>query len=110
MTGVKSIATMLLSARRIVYQSAIASTAPTSLLPLFLLPAFQPLTPSKRTFSSTPSHASQVGRAPISVPPEVTLRVLEPTVIFKSRRRGDGDENGPIIEVEGPRGLKDRLH
>jgi hypothetical protein len=74
-----------------------------------LLPAFQPLTLPKRTFSATPSHASQVGRAPISVPPEVALRVLEPTNASKSRRRGDEDENGPTIEVEGPRGLNHHM-
>ncbi|KAI9733908.1 MAG: hypothetical protein M1834_002563 [Cirrosporium novae-zelandiae] len=54
-------------------------SAPTASLPIFLVPA---LTRSKyqsyRSFSSSPSCKSRVGASTISIPPEVTLSVVDP--------------------------------
>ncbi|KAI9781747.1 MAG: hypothetical protein M1839_005740 [Geoglossum umbratile] len=68
----------------------------------FLLPAFQPLTPLC-SFSCSPSKASQIGRAPITLPPEVSLRLIEPPAP-KNKDRASRKETGPSVEVEGPLG------
>ncbi|KAG9239149.1 mitochondrial 54S ribosomal protein YmL16 [Amylocarpus encephaloides] len=90
---------MLSTARSRGLEKALTST-PTASLPSFLLPAF-PLTPV-RQFSSSPYRASQIGRAPLSIPPGVTLEVLPQTV-----KKSGGPIGAPlanIVKVEGPLG------
>ncbi|MCJ1313157.1 hypothetical protein MMC25_006834 [Agyrium rufum] len=70
-------------------------------LPDFLLPAFATST-STRQFSSSTAHKSRIGAAPVTIPPEVQFRILDP-----SGRRGDGARRiavPRIVEVEGPLG------
>ncbi|KAL8708890.1 MAG: hypothetical protein Q9225_007535 [Loekoesia sp. 1 TL-2023] len=76
--------------------------ATVSILPDFLLPAFQVLPRSSiRPLSTSAPRASRVGAAPIAVPPEVNLRLLEPP-----KRRGPVTRIEPpkTIEVQGPLG------
>lgn len=75
---------------------------PLSILPDFLIPAFQHNPPTTaRPFSTSPSHASRVGAAPIALPPDVHLRLLDPP-----KRRGAITRVEPpkTLEVEGPLG------
>lgn len=71
-------------------------------LPAFLVPALASL-PHASHFSTTPQCLSKIGRAPISLPPEVTFTVLQPPpqaggrVISRSQR-------GATVQIEGPRG------
>ncbi|RDL37172.1 putative 60S ribosomal protein L6 [Venustampulla echinocandica] len=89
---------MLSTARSKGLERAIAS-APSASIPSFLLPAF-PLVPA-RSFSSSSPRASQIGRAPISIPPEVSLTVLPPRI----RKNGWAPlGNRPTIKIEGPLG------
>ncbi|KAL8767089.1 MAG: hypothetical protein Q9209_006316 [Squamulea sp. 1 TL-2023] len=71
-------------------------------LPDFLVPAFQ-VTPSsiRRCFASSAPRTSRVGAAPIALPPEVNLRLLDPP-----KRRGAVTRVEPAktIEIEGPLG------
>ncbi|KAL8940850.1 MAG: hypothetical protein Q9216_002602 [Gyalolechia sp. 2 TL-2023] len=76
--------------------------AAVSTLPDFLLPAFQPHSRSiNRPFTTSSPHASRVGAASITVPPEVNLRLLEPP-----KRRGPITRIVPpkVIEIQGPLG------
>ncbi|KAF4637663.1 hypothetical protein G7Y89_g426 [Cudoniella acicularis] len=66
---------MLSTTRSKGLERAIAS-APSASIPAFLLPAF-PISQS-RPFSSTPQHASQIGKAALSIPPGVNFTVLPP--------------------------------
>ncbi|KAL8702907.1 MAG: hypothetical protein Q9201_003913 [Fulgogasparrea decipioides] len=73
-----------------------------SSLPDFLIPAFHTLPPSTtRSFSASARHASRVGSAPIALPPDVHLRLLEPP-----QRKGGVTRVEPskTLEVEGPLG------
>ncbi|KAL9603798.1 MAG: hypothetical protein Q9219_000907 [cf. Caloplaca sp. 3 TL-2023] len=65
----------------------------------FLLPAFQ--NASNRPFSSSSPRASRIGAAPIAIPPEVNLRLLEPP-----KRKGPATriQRPKTVEVEGPLG------
>ncbi|TVY92446.1 54S ribosomal protein L6, mitochondrial [Lachnellula willkommii] len=90
---------MLSSARSKGLERAIAS-APSASIPAFLLPAF-PIA-SSRSFSSSPSRASQIGRAPLSIPPGVDFNVLPPP----ARKNG---YFSPVVakstvRIEGPLG------
>ncbi|KAI4169739.1 MAG: hypothetical protein LQ343_005480 [Gyalolechia ehrenbergii] len=63
---------------------------------------FQPNPRStNRPFTTSPPHASRVGAASITVPPEVNLRLLEPP-----KRRGPITRIVPpkVIEIQGPLG------
>ncbi|KAH0559081.1 hypothetical protein GP486_004342 [Trichoglossum hirsutum] len=71
------------------------------------MPVFQPL-PSTCSFSCFPSRASQIGRAPISIPPEVSLQLIEP-LAPKHKHKARRIEAGPTVEVEGPLGKRKRL-
>ncbi|PBP25708.1 putative 60S ribosomal protein L6 [Diplocarpon rosae] len=76
------------------------SSAPSVSIPAFLLPAFPAV--SSRLFSSTPNHPSQIGRAPISIPPEVSFTILPPAI-----QKNDYDSSitaRPTVDIEGPRG------
>lgn len=76
---------------------------PLSSLPDFLLPAFQslPQSTTNRSFATSSPHASRVGAASITIPPEVNLRLLEPP-----KRRGVITRTPPpkVIEIQGPLG------
>ncbi|KAL8817854.1 MAG: hypothetical protein Q9223_003394 [Gallowayella weberi] len=71
------------------------------LLPDFLIPAFQ-VTPSPaRRFATSAPQSSRVGAAPIAIPPDVNLRLLDPP-----KRKGAITRVEPpkTIEIEGPLG------
>lgn len=74
-------------------------------VPDFLLPAFAH-SRSRRCFSGSPQCRSRIGSAPVSVPPEVNLRLLEPPPRRKTVSR---IETPQVIEVEGPLGWPDHL-
>jgi large subunit ribosomal protein L6 len=69
-------------------------------LPSFLLPAF-PLS-SSRSFSASAQRPSHIGRAPLSIPPEVTFTVHNP--IPKKNIKALDASADPIVEIEGPKG------
>ncbi|KAF8864832.1 putative mitochondrial 54S ribosomal protein YmL16 [Acephala macrosclerotiorum] len=88
---------MLSTARSKGLERAIAS-APTASIPAFLLPAF-PV--GSRSFSASTSRPSQIGRAPLSIPPEVNFTILPPPV----RKNGRAPIAArPTVEIEGPLG------
>jgi large subunit ribosomal protein L6 len=71
-------------------------------LPAFLIPAFSQLL-SARCFSTTYPTNSRVGGAPISVPPDVTLKFIDlPGMQFRGRAK---DMPKIAVEVTGPRGM-----
>ncbi|KAL8905259.1 MAG: hypothetical protein Q9171_006735 [Xanthocarpia ochracea] len=75
---------------------------PVTTLPDFLLPAFQVIPHiTRRSFASSAPRTSRVGAAPIALPPEVNLRLLDPP-----KRRGAVTRVEPpkTIEIEGPLG------
>ncbi|KAL8911608.1 MAG: hypothetical protein Q9172_007646 [Xanthocarpia lactea] len=75
---------------------------PVTILPDFLVPAFQVIPHiTRRSFASSAPRASRVGAAPIALPPEVNLRLLDPP-----KRRGAVTRVHPpkTIEIEGPLG------
>lgn len=71
-------------------------------LPSFLLPAF-PLS-SSRSFSASAQRPSHIGRAPLSIPPDVTLTINQSTV-KKNLKALDAAAN-PVVEIEGPKGTR----
>jgi large subunit ribosomal protein L6 len=70
-------------------------------LPTFLVPAFAPT--QNAHFSSTTQCRSKIGRAPLSLPPEVTFRILE-TPPKKQSRGISQSEPERSVEIEGPLG------
>lgn len=71
-------------------------------LPGFLVPAF--FRPQQSRFiSTTPRCRSRIGSAPLSLPPDVDLRILEPPPL----RNNDIFRADPPrkVEVQGPLGL-----
>jgi large subunit ribosomal protein L6 len=72
------------------------------ILPAFLVPAFAS---SKQSapFSSTSQCRSKIGRAPLSVPPEVTFTILE-TPPKKQSRGMIRTEPDRHVQIEGPLG------
>lgn len=72
-----------------------------SLLPDFLVPAVSVRTTS-RSFSRTSKCESRLAMSPLSLPPEVNMRVLDPP-----KRRAISRIPPPkVVEVEGPLGLR----
>ncbi|KAI9886089.1 MAG: hypothetical protein M1823_002107 [Watsoniomyces obsoletus] len=57
----------------------------------------------KRLFSSSASYASRIGRAPVSIPAEVNLRIIDPTTSGKRLQRSRIPPT-PVVEIEGPLG------
>lgn len=90
---------MLSSARARGLERAIASSSSIS-IPSFLVPAFHvaPL----RAFSATTSSQSQIGRAPLSIPPEVNFSIIQPVESRNDRALGVSPR--PIASIEGPLG------
>ncbi|TAQ89373.1 hypothetical protein B7494_g2328 [Chlorociboria aeruginascens] len=89
---------MLSTARAKGLERAIVS-APSTSLPSFLLPAFPPS--QLRSFSASPNRPSHIGRAPLSIPPEVNFTILPPS---RKKSRTSHVQTGPTVEVEGPLG------
>lgn len=73
-----------------------------NLIPDFLIPAFF-CTKSIRLFSTAQKRQSKVGAAPLSVPKEVNLRILEP--LKQGKRKISREEPLEAVEVEGPLGF-----
>jgi len=71
-------------------------------IPTFLLPAFQTI--PGRSFSTSYPNRSQIGRAPLSIPPEVNFTVTEPPKIKMRNGRPMDVVSGPTVSVEGPLG------
>ncbi len=96
--------TMLSTVRSKGLERAIAS-APSVTIPAFLLPAFPNGT--LRGFSTTSTRQSQIGRAPLSIPPEVNFSVLPPAL---KKGQWSALKPGNTIEIEGPLGMADTLY
>lgn len=72
-------------------------------LPTFLVPAFA--RPSQTShFSTTPSCASKIGAAPLSLPPDVTFTVAEQPAAKAGRGGISASLLGPVVHIEGPLG------
>ena len=72
-----------------------------SLLPLFLAPAFSPS--RAQCFSTTSPAQSRVGAAPISVPPEVSLNLVDlPKTLTRTRGK---DVPKFAAHIKGPKGV-----
>lgn len=76
-------------------------------LPAFLVPALTSPSkwPSRQSshFSTTSQRRSKIGRAPITLPPEVTLHIMQPPAP-KDTSRVSRTQAGSNISIEGPRG------
>lgn len=79
-----------------------ASIAHEASIPSFLVPALA-RQPQAAHFSTSVKRCSKIGKAPLSLPPEVTLRILEPPA---PRRDGGISRTQPLstVEVKGPLG------
>ncbi|KAI9736565.1 MAG: hypothetical protein M1818_006076 [Claussenomyces sp. TS43310] len=76
--------------------------SPSASIPSFLLPAFQ--IRSARSFCASSSHQSQIGKAPLSIPPEVNFAIIEPPKVKAKYGRPPPAAAGPTVHVEGPLG------
>ena len=73
-------------------------------LPAFLVPACASNPPPQKAhFSTSTKHNSKIGRAPLSLPPEVTFRILEPKHV-KQGRNISRSEPSRTVEIQGPLG------
>jgi len=74
-------------------------------LPGFLVPAYvscRTTYPPFSKFSTTAAPRSKIGRAPLSIPPEVKFNV---TLLQQQQQRMNlSSEVGSRVEIEGPRG------
>ncbi|KAF2020879.1 mitochondrial 54S ribosomal protein YmL16 [Aaosphaeria arxii CBS 175.79] len=74
-------------------------------IPSFLLPAFQPA----RTFATTSPRLSKIGSLPLSIPPEVSFKVVAPS-LGGGRGNGNGNKGGvrtqamSTVHIKGPLG------
>jgi hypothetical protein len=71
-------------------------------LPAFLVPAFA-LPKTHAPFSTSSQYQSKIGRAPLSLPPDVTFRIFD-SALVKQTRAISRSEPSRRIEVEGPLG------
>ncbi|CAL3962535.1 unnamed protein product [Diplocarpon coronariae] len=90
---------MLSTARSKGLERAVFSATSVS-IPAFLLPALPAV--SSRSFSSTPNRPSQIGRAPLSIPPEVNFTILPPPI--QKNDHGSPISARPTVHIEGPLG------
>jgi len=97
-TILESICAMLLTVKLGVLERATASSFTIS---SFLLPSFS--FSSLRMFSAFPHRLSHIGRAPLSIPPEVNFTILTPPPPPKNRR-SPSSVTQSTVEVEGPLG------
>ena len=70
-------------------------------LPSFLLPAFQPASPF-RSFATSSPRLSKIGKAPLSIPPEVTFNVI--THKQGSNGRISRTQPTSTVHIRGPLG------
>lgn len=74
------------------------------ILPRFLVPAIAFPSPTPRThFSTTTRCQSKIGKAPLSLPPEVSFQILEPSA-GRQRRNMSRTEPPRTVEIQGPLG------
>lgn len=95
----KSTITMIAS-RRITLLTRASEALKPSIIPDFLLPAFVNA-PKTRLFSSSSRWGSRIGSAPVSIPAEVHLQLLDPP----AKRAMSRLEPPKIAQVEGPLGI-----
>src|ERR1700722_6990020 len=91
---------MLSTTRARGLERAIATSTSIS-IPTFLLPAFQNV--PARTFSTTCARESHIGKAPLSIPPEVNFVVTEPQTVRNGRRGTVSTQ--PTVSIEGLLGI-----
>ncbi|GAB7349380.1 hypothetical protein MBLNU459_g8505t1 [Dothideomycetes sp. NU459] len=72
-------------------------------IPSFLLPAFHPSQQRTSTFSTSASCHSKIGSAPLSLPPDVSFRILQAPQ-QKVGARISRTQPGSTVEIEGPLG------
>ncbi|KAF2196910.1 60S ribosomal protein-like protein L6 [Delitschia confertaspora ATCC 74209] len=75
----------------------VANASSTASIPTFLLPAFQ----TARTFGTTSPCLSKIGSAPLSIPPEVTFKVIPPPPV---RGRVTRVQPMSTAQIKGPLG------
>lgn len=93
-------AAMFAPARRHCAQRIASASIPASdSIPTFLLPAFHYPAPS-RSFATTSPCLSKIGSAPLSIPPEVTFKVVPPP----TRARGSRTQSMSTVHIKGPLG------
>lgn len=81
-----------------------SSASPDAALPTFLLPAFARPSPAQTSHFSTSSQCcSKIGRAPLSLPPEVTFTVMK-AAPKRQGRNVSRQEPEAIVKITGPRG------
>ncbi|KAK3686612.1 54S ribosomal protein L6 mitochondrial [Vermiconidia calcicola] len=71
-------------------------------LPAFLVPAFA-APPLRAHFATSPRCHSKIGRAPLSLPPEVIFRIFDAPAA-KQGRNISRSEPGRKVEIQGPLG------
>lgn len=77
-------------------------SSPSISLPSFLLPAFQ-IIPC-RAFSASATSQSQIGKAPLSIPPEVNFTITPPPPTRYGQHSPGADR--PLVTIEGPLGKR----
>lgn len=93
--------------RRSLRTASAASSLPLCVeatLPAFLVPAFQPSRQRTSQFSTSSQCKSKIGRAPVSIPPEVTFRMTVPPPQKTLPSGISRSQSLTMIEVDGPRG------
>lgn len=72
-------------------------------VPAFLVPALTQSSRSRQWFSTTSAARSRIGGAPVSIPPEVNLNLIE---LPQVKARGKAKDAPKLaVEVKGPLGL-----
>lgn len=94
---------MFSSARRRCLQGASASLKPSPSSQLHLQTANHPTIHSFRAFSTSNPCQSKIGRAPLSVPPEVQFEIIPPVVARKGKT-SSRNVKGATVHVKGPLG------
>jgi hypothetical protein len=72
-------------------------------IPSFLLPAFT-FPASTSSFSTSSQCRSKIGRAPLSLPPEVKFTVTQAPARGPSSSQVSRAQQGSVVEIEGPKG------
>ncbi|KAF2116144.1 60S ribosomal protein-like protein L6 [Lophiotrema nucula] len=89
---------MLAPARRRCAALATANSTSVS-IPAFLVPAFQPPI-AARAFTTSSPCLSKIGSAPLSIPPEVTFKIIAPP----ARAAGRRVQQMSTVQIKGPLG------
>ena len=74
-----------------------------AIVPSFLVPALAQQPQRLSRFSTSTRCSSKIGRAPLSLPPEVTFRIIEPSTRNESSTISR-TQPGSTVEIEGPLG------